>query len=314
MTDSASTSENTAPAYVAVDWGTTSFRLWLLSPAGTVLGERRSREGMTTGAADNSFAKILASHLDALKAPADIPVVICGMAGARQGWMEAGYIDLPASLPAIFDGSVKIAGQARDIRILPGLAQRNTDHPDVMRGEETQLVGALSGTTGETQIVCMPGTHSKWVQLSGDKVERFSTFMTGELFDVISTHSVLSHSIASAKGGASPAFLAAVSKAFHAPESLTNLLFTVRSGQLLHGVEAEASSAALSGYLLGAELAGGLALAPDARDICLVATGPLKELYEAAFSVLDIRCQTVDADIAVRRGLFAAAQHIFAQI
>ena len=172
------------PAYAAVDWGTSSFRLWLIGKDGTVLAERRSGEGMTT-AARTGFAEVLASHLAAVCAPGGLPVLICGMAGAKQGWVEAGYLDTPAALSAIPAAAVRIPGVEADIRILPGLAQRDADAPDVMRGEETQLLGAAGELGGGNHLVCMPGTHSKWVRLSGAKVEGFSTFMTGELFEAI---------------------------------------------------------------------------------------------------------------------------------
>ena len=128
--------------YVAVDWGTSSFRLWLVDRAGAVLEERRSPEGMMV-ASKLGFAAVLQSHLDAVGAGNDLPVVICGMAGARQGWVEAGYIDTPAQLASILARAVAVPGLSRDVRILPGIAQRDPNAPDVMRGEETQLLGAL---------------------------------------------------------------------------------------------------------------------------------------------------------------------------
>ena len=129
-------------AYAAVDWGTSSFRLWLVDGAGRALAERRSDEGMMA-AARSGFAAVLHAHLAALSAPPDLPVIICGMAGARQGWVEAGYVDTPAPLAAIPAGAVIVPEKSRDVRILPGIAQRDRDAPDVMRGEETQLLGAL---------------------------------------------------------------------------------------------------------------------------------------------------------------------------
>src|SRR5258707_14836401 len=156
---------------VAVDWGRSSFRLWLIERAGSVLAERRSGEGMMA-AAKPGFATVLQSYLDAGGAANDLPVVICGMAGARQGWVEAGYIDTPAHLAFILERAVPVPGQSRDIRILPGIAQRDPKAPDVMRGEETQLLGAL-GADGEA-LVCMPGTHSKWASVRGGTVERFT--------------------------------------------------------------------------------------------------------------------------------------------
>jgi 2-dehydro-3-deoxygalactonokinase len=172
-------------AYVAVDWGTSSFRLWLVDRTGNLLGERRSHEGMMT-AGKLGFATVLQSHLDAVGAAPGLPVVVCGMAGARQGWVEAGYVDTPARLASILQHAVPVPGQNRDIRILPGIAQRDPKAPDVMRGEETQLLGALGVDAADDAVVCMPGTHSKWVRAKDGTVERFATFMTGELFDVVS--------------------------------------------------------------------------------------------------------------------------------
>src|SRR5882762_10049148 len=105
--------------YVAVDWGTSSLRLWLVDAAGHVRGERRSAEGMMV-AGKLGFAIVLQSHLDALGAANDLPVIICGMAGARQGWVEAGYVDTPAQLSDVLGRAVVVGGQPRDIRILPG--------------------------------------------------------------------------------------------------------------------------------------------------------------------------------------------------
>lgn len=299
------------PAFAAADWGTSSFRLWLMDPAGTVLAERRSGEGMTS-AAGIGFPQVLASHLQAVSAPADLPVIICGMAGARQGWMEAGYVDVPSPLRSLPEGAVRIPGETRDIRILPGLAQRRPDMPDVMRGEETQLLGALDPQAEDEQIVCMPGTHSKWVNALRGTVTGFSTYMTGELFDVISRHSVLSHSLAGAEPfeGGRQAFSEAVQAAFRAPQRATSLLFAVRSGMLLHDLSPTDAAARLSGTLIGLEIAGGLADASTIPAIRLVASGRLRDLYEGAFGALSLTYETIDADDAVRRGLTLAAREI----
>jgi len=300
------------PAYAAVDWGTSSFRLWLIGDDGSVLGERRSGEGMTT-AASTGFAEVLQSHLSALSAPDDIPVIVCGMAGARQGWVEAGYIDTPTSLSAILTGAVSVPGQKRDVRILPGLAQRAEQIPDVIRGEETQLLGAIAADTKGEQIVCMPGTHSKWVRVVDGAVTGFSTFMTGELFDVITKHSILSHAVSGAEAlpADSEAFDTAVKTAFAQPALLTNLIFGARAGQLLHGLTAAGAQARISGTLIGTEIAGALSSAGKGAAITLVASGRLQALYETAFRTLSLSYQTIDADAAVRRGLSAAAEAIW---
>ncbi|NLS00311.1 2-dehydro-3-deoxygalactonokinase [Rhizobium sp. P38BS-XIX] len=302
----------TEPAYVAVDWGTSSFRLWLVGKDGSIVAERRSGEGMTT-AAQAGFAKVLQTHLDATSAPSDIPVIVCGMAGARQGWIEAGYIDTPASLASILTGAVAVPDQTRDVRILPGLAQRSKDAPDVMRGEETQLLGAIPADAKGEQIVCMPGTHSKWVRVLDGQVTGFSTFMTGELFDIITKHSILSHAVAGAAemSADTAAFEASLKAAFAKPQLATNLLFTARSGQLLHGATAAGAQALISGTLIGAEIAGALSSAGQGASITLVASGRLQALYEDAFRALSLTYQTIDADAAVRRGLSAAAEAIW---
>ncbi|VIO74269.1 2-dehydro-3-deoxygalactonokinase [Bradyrhizobium ivorense] len=298
-------------AYVAVDWGTSSFRLWLMDAEGRLLGERRSDEGMTV-AAQRGFAAVLQSHLDALDVAADLPVVVCGMAGARQGWVEAGYIDTPARLSDILDGAIAVGGQARDIKILPGIAQRDAADPDVMRGEETQLLGALGGDARDDPIVCMPGTHSKWVHVRAGTVERFATFMTGELFSAIARDTILAHAVAGAAEAIDrDAFGSAVAAAFAAPARAANLLFRVRSRQLLLGGSAAAARETISGTLIGAELAAGLAGHVPGSAITLIASGRLQLLYQLALETLSIPLHCIDADDAVRRGLSRAAAAIW---
>jgi 2-dehydro-3-deoxygalactonokinase len=298
-------------AYVAVDWGTSSFRLWLLDRAGLILGERRSDEGMVA-AARRGFAPVLRSHLEAVGAANDLPVVICGMAGARQGWVEAGYIDTPAPLAAILGHAVRVAGQSRDIRILPGISQRDPNAPDVMRGEETQLLGALGVDAPGEALVCMPGTHSKWISVSGGTVARFATFMTGELFSVISRETILSHAVAGARDAVDmEAFKSAVAAAFEAPAFAANLLFKARSSQLLYGGEPSSARERISGTLIGMELAARLDQNMPKTGVTLVASGRLQLLYQSAFESLSVVVRSIDAEDAVRRGLSMAARAIW---
>jgi len=298
-------------AYVAVDWGTSSFRLWLVDRAGDVLGERRSHEGMTA-AGKLGFATVLQSHLDAVGAAHELPVIVCGMAGARQGWVEAGYVDTPAPLAAILRQAVVVAGQDRDIRILPGIAQRDRAAPDVMRGEETQLLGALGIDAAGEAVVCLPGTHSKWVRVNGGTVERFATFMTGELFDAVSRETILSHAVTGADDAVDiDAFRSAVMAALETPALAANLLFQVRSGQLLYGGTPSAAREKISGTLIGLEQAAGRARDVPATGITLVASGRLQELYQMAFDTASVRVRCIGAEDAVRRGLAMAAQSIW---
>ena len=301
----------TEPAYVAVDWGTSSFRLWLVDRAGQVVAARRSDEGMLA-AAKVGFAGVLQSHLAAVEAPAGLPVLICGMAGAKTGWVEAGYVDTPAPLAAVLKQAARVPGEARDIRILPGIAQRDASAPDVMRGEETQLLGALGLDAAGEALVCMPGTHSKWVRVNDGTVAHFSTFMTGELFSVVSRETILSLAVAGADDAEDVAsFKAAVKAAYDAPAFAANLLFTARSRQLLFGGTPAAARETLSGTLIGAELAAGLSGAVPKAGITLIASGRLAALYRHAFDALSIAVQPIDADEAVRRGLSMAAAAIW---
>ena len=300
------------PAYVAVDWGTSSFRLWLIGKDGSVIAERRSGEGMTT-AARTGFAQVLASHLAAISAPSGLPVLICGMAGAKQGWVEAGYLDTPAALLDIPAAAVRIRDVDADIRILPGLAQRDAAAPDVMRGEETQLLGAAGDLGDGDHLVCMPGTHSKWVRLSGGKVQGFSTFMTGELFEAIARNTILSHAIAEAGAisGDAPAFQAAVARIVANPAIATSQLFSVRAGSLIAGLSPEDAKARLSGTLIGLEIAGALSLVAAGTPVALVVSGGLGDLYKKALAAAGISPSVIDADTAVRNGLAAGAKALW---
>jgi 2-dehydro-3-deoxygalactonokinase len=299
------------PAYVAVDWGTSSFRLWLIDRAGQVLAERRSGEGMMA-AAKAGFATVLQSHLAAVEAPDTLPVLVCGMAGARTGWIEAGYVDTPAPLAAILKQAVRVPGEARDIRILPGIAQRDVARPDVMRGEETQLLGALGLDAAGEALVCMPGTHSKWVRVKDGTVEHFSTFMTGELFSVVSRETILSLAVAGADDADDVAsFKAAAVAAFEAPAFAANLLFGARSRQLLFGGTPAAARETVSGTLIGVELAAGLSGTLPKAGVTLIASGRLAMLYKLAFDALSVTVAPIEADEAVRRGLSMAAAAIW---
>ncbi|PWW01633.1 2-keto-3-deoxygalactonate kinase [Hoeflea marina] len=290
-----------APAFVAVDWGTSAFRLWLMSADGAVIAERRSNEGLAAASAAG-FASVLESHLAPLPGSDGLPVVICGMAGSRQGWIEAGYVEVPAELTSIASGGVRVPGTERNVTILPGMCVKSAREPDVMRGEETQLLGAMLESSGAERF-CMPGTHSKWVQMRDGKVTGFQTYMTGELFSVICSASILKHSIPD--GGSvdanEPEFLTGVRDGWLTPARFTHELFSIRAGQLLHDRLPTDNRARLSGLLVGVEFAG--AGVGDDESVALVASGRMEQLYHAALVACGARVQTIDADTAVQRGL-----------
>ncbi|QDL93792.1 2-dehydro-3-deoxygalactonokinase (plasmid) [Paroceanicella profunda] len=294
----------------AVDWGTSSFRLWLLDASGAPLAERRSDQGMS-GLTGGGFGTVLESHLAALSAPADLPVVVCGMAGARQGWIEAPYVDTPAALDRVADHCVRPEHAAREVRILPGVAQRDPAAPDVMRGEETQLLGAFAGQDG-AGLACMPGTHSKWVRLSGTRIDGFSTVMTGEMFAALGHHTILSHSLAEPEGeAAAAAFAAAVRRALARPEALVSEFFRIRAGGLLGFAAPGTGGGTLSGLLIGAEIAAARALAGLPEEVTLIASGAIAERYGTALALAGCTTRRIDADGAARAGLFAAATRLW---
>jgi 2-dehydro-3-deoxygalactonokinase len=299
------------PAVAAVDWGTTRMRVWLLDSGGAVISERRSDQGMLT-ASEVGFSKVLEKHLAEMAASPDLPTIICGMAGARQGWIEAPYADTPARLAEVLAGAVCIPDSARDIRIIPGIAQRNADLPDVMRGEETQLAGIAALRGAGRHLVCMPGTHSKWVQVTDGVAEGFGTWMTGELFSVISRETVLKHSVGGGALAFSPraeAYAAAVRQGLSDSSGVTSRLFGIRAGSLLFKAASEDAAATLSGLLIGAEIAGAKARFGDAAShVILVGSGLMYELYATALGIAGIAVSRADADEAVRNGLFEAAK------
>lgn len=291
--------------YALVDWGTSSFRLWLTNAQGHVLAESRGEEGMMH-CGSTGFAPVLEKHLHKLEAKPDLPVMICGMAGARQGWAEVPYINLPAVLDDLVDHALKLDNQTRDIRILPGLAQYDASAANVVRGEETQLAGIAA--TMPNGLICMPGTHSKWMKLENGVVTQFTTFMTGELFAVLSQHSILSYAVDMIVpfDENSPAFLRAATKVCVEPARMAEDIFTIRAAQLL-GFEAQSEGLAhLSGLLIGAE--GGRAKQLyGIGEIGLVASGKLSRLYQSVLEKVGFTITVLDGEIAVRRGLFAAA-------
>ncbi len=301
------------PFCAAADWGTSSFRLWLLDEGGHVLAERRSDEGMSACVPDK-FAGVLNAHLAAVRAPQGLPVVICGMAGSRQGWIEAPYCTAPVALGEIAGRAVRVPVPGRSVHIVPGVAQRDPRHPDVMRGEETQLIGAFAASMDDA-TVCMPGSHSKWVSLRGGAIQSFRTYMTGEFYAAVRNHTVLRHAGQGAHADAfdAGAFEAGVQRALEEPQALTALLFGVRAGELLGYCDAAGASSRISGLVIGTEIAAALG-ADLHKHVHLVSSGVLAARYSAALAIAGREVATIDADTAVRAGLHQAAVQLDAPV
>lgn len=296
------------PVVAAADWGTTRLRLWLLDADGAVLAERRADDGLMS-AARRGFANVLEDHLAALDAPAGLPVIVCGMAGARQGWREAPYVRLPANFGDVARGALRIDGLSRDVRIVPGLCCDEPTHPEVMRGEETQLLGLAVAFGRESALVCLPGTHSKWARCQGGRIVSFRSWMTGELFALLAGQSILAHSTAGAAvDPAGEAFAGGVRAALEDPAGMPGMLFAIRAGSLLHGLGPADAAARLSGLLVGAEIAAALGEAAQQEPVRLVAQGLLGALYGTALALAGRPVIAADADAAVRAGLFEAAR------
>ena len=302
----------TSPFAALVDWGTSNLRIWLVDSRGTVIGERQSAEGM--GSLDKAaYPAVLERHLTALGASTDLPVVIAGMAGARTGWREAPYVETPAPLVGLSQHAVQPDGVSRRVYILPGICQRANNAFDVMRGEETQLAGALEQGL-DNALFCLPGTHSKWALVEDGQLRRFSTVMTGELFNLISRQSILRLSVPEdGDPEANPEiFDAAVDQALQPGFALTSVLFSIRAEGLLAGQGAKVNPAArLSGLLIGAEIA---AIRDDLRRherAHLIGTGKLTRLYGRAIAKAGGEPVQLDGGLLVRRGLLACALSLF---
>ena len=247
--------ETSEPALVALDWGTTSLRAWLLDGRGRVLDSARAPRGVMQ-VEHGDFAGALG---DVTAAWPSLPAIAAGMIGSAQGWVEAPYLPCPASPGELAGALVQAPG--RQLWIVPGVLHRG-DRPDVMRGEETEIAGALAlrpELDADTRLV-LPGTHSKWARVTAGRIASFSTYMTGELFAVLRDHSILGRAAAgSGPGGdGDAAFLRGVDAAREA-DGIAPLLFSARALVLTGGIAPADALDYLSGLLISDELRSALA-------------------------------------------------------
>lgn len=286
--------------WIAVDWGTTHLRAWAMQGA-TPLANATSDAGMARLDRDE-FEAALLSLVDPWLGSGRTPVIACGMVGAQQGWVEAPYQTVPAKPLAARSVQVQAADTRIAVHIIPGLCQ--TTPPDVMRGEETQIAGFLALNPGWDGVVCLPGTHTKWVQVSAGEVVSFQTFMTGELFGLLGQHSVLRHSIA-ADGWDESAFHDALDATLSRPETLAAKLFQLRANDLLQGLPAETARARLSGMLIGAELAAARAYWLG-QQLALIGASETTQPYASALKRQGVPVTLTDASRMTLAGLTAA--------
>ncbi|MCB6179804.1 2-dehydro-3-deoxygalactonokinase [Rhodobacter sp. Har01] len=285
------------PDWIAADWGTTNLRVWAMGPGG-VLATAASEDGMGRLSRDD-FEPALLRLIGPWLGAGVTPVLACGMVGARQGWFEAPYRAVPC---APLEHLGLIAAPVRDgrmtVHIAPGLSQARP--ADVMRGEETQIAGVLAGTPDFDGVLCLPGTHSKWAQVSAGEVVSFQTYLTGELFNLLSTASVLRHGMG--LGWDDAAFDEAVSDTLSRPQRIAAQLFGIRAEGLLHGLSPDAARSRLSGLLIGAELA---AARPYwlGQQVALVGNDRLSAAYARALAAQGVPAKTLDATDCTLAGL-----------
>lgn len=287
--------------WIAVDWGTSHLRAWVMRD-GAAEAALSSSEGMgslTPDAFEGALLRLVGDHL-----PADqvTPVICCGMVGAAQGWQDAGYQATPCP-PMSAETAITVTTQdpRLAVRILPGVKQMSPG--DVMRGEETQVAGFLASNPDFDGVLCLPGTHCKWVEVAGGQITSFTTFMTGEVFALLSGHSVLRHSVGD--GWDDAGFEAGVAESLAAPENLLGGLFSIRADMVLQGTEQAILTARLSGRLLGAELAGARSYW-QGKPVVLIGADRLSQHYKRALSAQGAQVETSDGSALTLAGLTAA--------
>ena len=287
-----------AAALLAIDWGTTSARAYRLDAVGRVR-DRRSVPLGVKHVRDGRFEPALAKLLGDWSAD-PVPRIACGMIGSRHGWVEAPYVDCPASLAALADRVVQAPLNA--LTIVPGVATRDAARiPDVMRGEETQLLGAVA--TGEPGVLAvLPGTHSKWARVERGRIVDFTTFLTGELYAVLIDHSMLGRLAGNEPGVFSrDAFSRGVARGL-ADGELSHDIFGARTLALTGALPPDDVADWLSGLLIGREIRGArewaLRAGIDPSIVRVIGSDALIQRYELALA---------DAGVLAERGSGDAA-------
>jgi 2-dehydro-3-deoxygalactonokinase len=273
---------------IGVDWGSTSLRAFLVGADGRALAERANGNGASVIAGATAFAAALEEVAgDWMRGRPALPVVACGMVGSLHGWRDVPYAPCPADARALAAGMLRSPGGA--LSIAPGmLCDESGLPPDVMRGEETQVFGALHLQPQLAQAACiiLPGTHSKWAQVRDGRIERFATHMTGELYAVLRKHSVLGRLMEDGPFSEA-AFLQGVDAArLHGHLGVVHQMFAARTLGVTGRMQPAALGDYLSGLLIGHELRAGLAWRAqaglDGAPLALVGSAELCRRYQMA--------------------------------
>lgn len=288
-------------AILGVDWGSSSVRAMRIDGEGRILEVRRAKDGVLTRSGD--FQARLRAHIgDWLTTTPKLPVVLCGMIGSDRGWHPAGYVAAPASLSDLAHTltAPPFAGVAR---IVPGVSLSDGDEAEVMRGEETLVMGFLTQTGLSEACLCLPGTHSKWIRVRAGRIDRFRTYMTGELRALLLENGALA--TANAQTEAPDAFQRGMKAAGTA---LSRALFQARSRRLLGGLPAEHTAAFVSGVLLGQEIAAEALRREQDVPIFVLARDALARDYGFALGQANIAHSIVDPEPLAALGLWCIAR------
>jgi len=279
--------------YIAIDWGSTNLRAWLYQ-GDQCLESRQSEAGVTRLNGKSSEA-VLAEVTQNWRNDATT-VVMAGMVGSNVGWKVAPYLPVPAHFSDIGE---KLTSVGDNIWIIPGLSVSRDDNHNVMRGEETQLLGAR--TLSPSSVYVMPGTHCKWVKADTQQIHDFRTVMTGELHHLLLKHSLVGAGLPEQE--ASPAaFSAGLERGLSSPTVLPQL-FEVRASHVLGNLPREQVSEFLSGLLIGAEVASQREFLDGEQAITLVAGDALTARYRQAFSAIGCDVAVISGDMAFQAGI-----------
>lgn len=279
-------------SFIAVDWGTTNRRIYRFEH-GSIAATERDDCGVRA-----MTGKGYVAESEAIRHRfGDLPILMAGMVGSTIGWRDAGYASLPAGLPALASCLHMIDARTA---IVPGLKLLDEGRGDVMRGEEVQLLGAAqAGLVPPDALLCQPGTHCKWAKLSGGEITDFETAMTGELFALLKSHSILAGSLDDGVR-LGDAFRHAVVRG--AQGDLTTALFGIRAGTILGSLARTDAASYASGLLIGADAA---ARVNPGQTVQILADPELGALYGAAIEILGGSALLVDSHAAFAAGIIA---------
>lgn len=301
--------------FIAGDWGADRLRLFLCIDGDVTA--RLSGPGVAAvrGRVEATIRSMTAGWT---MAHGPLPLLLCGMAGSTLGWREAPYLPCPATPAAISDHLLRFRAGKHDVAIAPGLACTNPlGVPDVMRGEETRILGAMTSIPGLSlgrQVICLPGAHSKWVLLKDGRIDHFQTAMTGELFETLRRHSILGQGTDGLEPDDGPAFTDGLIRGLgEQGATLPHLLFEARSRQLREGLGPVWALSFLSGLLIGQDCAGTLSRYRPApgQPVTVIAPAFLGGCFTQALSYLGVASHVMDAEDQAVAGLLTLAEATF---